>query len=270
MFRKNKLAMLVGEFLGTMLLTLVVLGVLRSQAGGFFVALGAGVVLAMLTVALGGISGAVFNPAISVALWSVRKLRALQAVSYIIVQFAGAFVAWYLFVYLTKLDTSLVQHDNIKELAARPLLAEAVGAFVFAFAIAAAVYQRFRLSAKALTVGSGLTIGAWIASLASAAFLNPAVAAALQQWNIFTYMVAPVLGAVLGMNLYNLLFVTTEVAEAEEAALEVREARVETVKIEESMKAAAPKKAATTKTTGVKKTPVKKTVAKKKTPAKKK
>ena len=71
MFRKNKLAMLVGEFLGTMVLTLVVLGALRSQAGGFYVAIAAGVALAILTAALGGISGAVFNPAISIALWSV-------------------------------------------------------------------------------------------------------------------------------------------------------------------------------------------------------
>lgn len=250
MFRKNKLAMLVGEFLGTFLLTMVVLGALRSQAGGFFVAIGAGVALILLTIALGGISGGVVNPAITIALWSVRKLRALQAVSYIIAQFAGALLAWYLFVYVTKLDASMIQHDKITELAARPLITEALGTFVFAFAIAAATYQRLQLGVKAATIGVGLMLGALIASLASAAFLNPAVALAIQQWNIFTYMLGPVLGAVLGFNLYNLLFVETEEAEVAEAKAEA--------------------KAVVVAKPAVKKVAAKKPVAKKKVVAKKK
>lgn len=254
MFRKNKLAMLVGEFLGTMLLTMVVLGALRSQAGGFFVAVAAGSIVALMVVVIGGISGAVLNPAITIALWSVRKLRGLQALSYVLVQFAGALAAWYLFVYITKLDTSVVHHDKITELAARPLLAEALGTFIFAFAIAGAVYQKLRTGLKAATIGGGLALGALTASLASAAFVNPAVALAIQQWNIWTYMVAPVLGAVLGMNLYNLLFVETEVAEIAEAKAEVKEIKA----------AVAPVKKAPAR-----KAPAKKPVAKKKTAVKK-
>jgi len=250
MFRKNKLAMLVGEFLGTFLLTMVVLGALRSQAGNYFVAVAAGLIVAIMTVVIGGISGAVLNPAITIALWSVRKLRGLQALLYIIVQFAGAWAAWLMFVYITKLDPSVITHDKITELSVRPLLAEALGTFIFAFAIAGALYQKLKPSLKAWTIGSGLTLGAWVASLASAAFLNPAVALGIQQWNIYTYMLAPVLGAVLGMNLYNLLFVQTEVAEAAEAKAEVKEAKV-----------AKP---------AVKKAPAKKPVAKKKAAPKKK
>ena len=246
--------MLVGEFLGTMLLTMVVLGALRSQAGGFFVAVAAGSIVALMVVVIGGISGAVLNPAITIALWSVRKLRGLQALSYVLVQFAGALAAWYLFVYITKLDTSVVNHDKVTELAARPLLAEAFGAFVFAFAIAGAVYQKLRTGLKAATIGGGLALGALTASLASAAFVNPAVALAIQQWNIWTYMVAPVLGAVLGMNLYNLLFVQTEVAEVAEAKTEVKEIKA----------AVAPVKKAPAR-----KAPAKKPVAKKKTATKK-
>ncbi len=262
MFRKNKLAMLVSEFLGTALLTLVVLGALRTQAGGYFVAVGAGLMLAVLVLALGGISGALFNPAITIGLWSIRKIKALQALAYIVVQFAGAMAAWYLFVYLTKLDTSMVTHDKVTELVSRPMLAEAVGTFIFGFALAAAVYQKFAGGRKAFTIGAGLTAGGLVASLAAAGFLNPAVALAMQQWNIFTYMIAPILGAVLGMNLYSLLFVQTEVAEVAEAKEQVRE-----LKAAEAVAVAKPKtvkaKAAT------KKAPAKKTTAKK-APAKKK
>lgn len=261
MFRKNKLAMLVGEFLGTGLLTLVVLAALRSQAGTYFVAVAAGLLLVVLVLALGGISGAVFNPAITIALWSAKKLRTAQALMYIVVQFAGAYAAWYLFVYLTKIDVSSISHSDVTELAARPLLGEAIGAFIFAFAIAAALYQKFQGGLKAFTIGSGLTIGAWVASLASAAFLNPAVALAIQQWNIYTYMLAPVLGAVLGMNVYNLLFVETEVAEAAEAKTEAKELKAAEAR---AVAAPAPAKKAPAKKAAAKKPAAKKKAAPKK------
>jgi len=66
MFRKNKLAMLVGEFLGTTSLTLIVLAISHSQLSlGYFIATAAGLMVALMTLALAGISGAVFNPAMT-------------------------------------------------------------------------------------------------------------------------------------------------------------------------------------------------------------
>ena len=210
MFRKNKLAMLVGEFLGTAALTLIVLAISHSQLSlGYFIATAAGLMVALMTLALAGISGAIFNPAMTVGLWTVRKLRTLQAIAYLIVQFAGGAAAWELFVYLTKLNGV----HNTGTYSARILVAEVLGTFIFSFGWAAAVYQRFNLFAKAATIGGSLTAGALVASLASAGFLNPAVALGLHQWGWGTYVLGPVLGAVIGFNLYNLLFVETEIAE---------------------------------------------------------
>ena len=210
MFRKNKLAMLVGEFLGTAALTLIILSISHSQLSlGYFIATSAGLVVALMTLALAGISGAVFNPAMTIGLWTVRKLRTMQAISYIIVQLAGAEVAWQLFEYLTKLSGV----HNTGTYSARILVAEVVGTFVFAFGWAAAIYQRFDLFSKAAAIGGSLTAGALIASLGSAGFMNPAVALGLHQWSWGTYVLGPVLGAVIGFNLYNLLFVETELAE---------------------------------------------------------
>jgi len=206
--------MLVSEFLGTGLLTLTVLAITHSQLSlAYFVATAAGLTVVLMTLALAGISGAVFNPAMTLGLWTVRKLRTLQALSYIVVQLAGGAVAWWLFVYFTKL-TGI---HNSGHFEARTLVAETVGTFVFAFAWASAIYQRFSLYAKAATIGGGLTAGALIASLGSAGVLNPAVALGLHQWGWGTYVLGPVLGAVIGFNLYNLLFVETELAEAEVA-----------------------------------------------------
>jgi aquaporin Z len=210
MFRKNKLAMLVGEFLGTTALTLIVLAISHSQLSlAYFIATAAGLMVALMTLALAGISGAVFNPAMTIGLWTVRKLRTLQALSYLAVQLLGGAVAWELFVYLTKL-TGI---HNTGTYNARILVAEVIGTFIFAFVWAAAIYQRFNLFAKAAAIGGALTAGSLVASLGSAGILNPAVALGLHQWAWGTYVLGPVLGAVVGFNLYNLLFVETELAE---------------------------------------------------------
>jgi hypothetical protein len=81
------------------------------------------------------------------------------------------------------------------------------------FIASAAIYQRFPLYAKAAAIGGALMSGSLIASLGSAGVLNPAVALGLHQWGWGTYVLGPVLGAVIGFNLYNLLFVETELAE---------------------------------------------------------
>ncbi len=245
--------MLVSEFLGTGILTLAILAMSHSQLSlPYFIATTAGITFALLVVALSGISGALFNPALTIGLWTVRKIKTLQAASYIIVQFLGAAVAWYLFVYFTQIDG--IQNNGAYD--ARVLVAEVLGTFIFGFAFAAALYQRVNLGLKAVMIGGGLTVGALIASLGSAGILNPAVALSLHQWGWGTYVLGPILGSVVGFNLYNLLFVETEVAEVAEA------------KAEKKVAAKATKPAAK-KTSATKKPATKKAPAKKKAAAKK-
>ena len=264
MFRKNKLAMLVSEFLGTALLTLSVLALTHSQLNmPYFVATAAGFTLMLMVVALAGISGAVFNPALTLGLWTVRKLRTLQAISYILAQFAGAAAVWYLFVYFTKVEN--VKNNGVYS--APVLVAETLGTFVFAFAVAAAIFQRLSLGLKAFMVGGGLIAGALIASLGSAGILNPAVALSLHQWSLTTYVLGPVLGAVVGFNLYNLLFVETEIAEVAEAQAEVAEAVVveETVVVAKPVVKTVAQQRATAKKSTTRKAPAKRTTTRKTT-----
>lgn len=256
MFRKNKLAMLVSEFLGTAVLALAVLALSHSQLSyPYFIASAAGLTLVLLVVALAGISGAVFNPALTVGLWTVRKLRTLQALSYIIAQFAGAAAAWYLFVYFADIENA----KNNGAYDTTRLVAEATGTFVFSFAVASAMYQRLSLGLKAFMVGGGLTAGAIIASLGSAGVLNPAVALSVHQFGWGTYVLGPVLGAVVGFNLYNLLFVETEVAEVAEAKAEAAEAKV----VKPAVKTVAAQRAAAKKSTARKAPAKRKTTSKK-------
>lgn len=203
MFGRRRAATLVAEFLGTGALTLLVLSVQRSTIGvPFFVAAAAGLIIALMVFAVGGISGGYFNPALTVGLWTARKLETVTAVLYIAAQFLGAWGAYYLYIYLVKSSLQPVGGH----FASRILVAEAVGTGLFAFGVAAAVYQGFSRAVTASFVGLALMLGIIAASSASIGLLNPAVALGVRAWVWGTYVLGPVLGAIIGVNLYGLVF----------------------------------------------------------------
>jgi aquaporin Z len=205
MFGKKKIAMILAEFLGTGALTLVVLGVAKSTIGiPYFVAIAAGLLIAAMTVVFGRVSGAHFNPAITLGLWSARQIKTVVAVVYIAAQMLGGVAAYWLYTYFSGSHWS-----NMGHFSAKVMVAEAVGTFVFSLAWAAAVYQKLDNHRAAFAVGAGLTLGAIIASAASIGFLNPAVALGARQWGWGTYVLGPVLGSIVGFNLYALLFAET-------------------------------------------------------------
>lgn len=209
MFGKKNVAMLVAEFLGSAVLTLVVIGVQHSTIGvPYFVGLAAALAAAMLVLVFGAASGAVLNPALTVALWSVRRLKTTVAVGYLVAQLLGAWAAYYVFTYHINQSLSSTGGD----FSARVLVAEAVGAAILAFGWAAATYGRYLPGLKAVTVGLGYALGIIVASSASIGLINPGVALADRAWTIWgsmgwgTYVLGPVLGALIGLNLFAWLF----------------------------------------------------------------
>lgn len=202
MLSRNKIAMLVAEFLGAGVLTAVFLAVSKSNIGiPYFVALGVGLTLAALVTMLGPVSGAHLNPAITLGLWSARRIKTLPALTYIVAQLLGAICAYLLYTYFVN-----SHWQNSGKFESRVLVAEATGAFVFALGWAATIYQRMEGARAAFTIGAALTIGALVASVGSGGILNPAVALGARSWVWGTYVLGPVLGAIIGFNLYALLF----------------------------------------------------------------
>jgi len=201
---KRKAAALVAEFLGTGALTLLVLSVQRSQIGlTFFVALAAGLVVALMNFAVSGASGGYFNPALTVALWTARKIETLTAFLYVVVQFLGAYGAYWLYTFYVNNKLTVVGGH----FTARIMVAEAVGTAIFGFAVAAAVFKKdLSDGARAAFVGIGLTVGIVAASSAAIGLLNPAVALGIRAWVWGTYVLGPVVGALVGVNLYSMLF----------------------------------------------------------------
>jgi aquaporin Z len=212
MFGKRKVATLVAEFLGTGVLTLLVLSVQRSTIGvPFFVATGAGLGLALMMFSLGNVSGGYFNPAIALAMWTVRRVSTLRALVYIVAEMLGGWAAYGLYRYFS--NGSLQPIGGHYTL--RILIAEAVGTAIFAFGFAAAVYQRVLPNAAAAYAGLAFMLGIVAASTASIGLLNPAIALGVNAWVWGTYVAGPILGAVVGIQLYDLLFA----AEGESANL---------------------------------------------------
>jgi len=203
MFGKQKVATLVAEFLGTGILTFMILSIQRSTIGvPFFVAAGAGLALAVATYALRETSGAHFNPALTIGLWTARKVTTVAALVYVVVQLLGGWAAYGLYTYLVKNSFQPIGGHYTT----RVLIAEAVGTAVFTFCVTATVYRRFTRESAAAYAGVAYMTGIIIASPVSLGLLNPAVALGVRAWVWGTYVAGPVIGAVVGVNLYDLLF----------------------------------------------------------------
>ena len=215
MFGRRKVATLVAEFLGTGVLTLLILSVQRSTIGvPFFVATAAGLAFAMTMYALRETSGAHFNPALTIAAWTARRIPLVNAVLYIAVQLLGAWLASLLYTYYVKNGLQPVGGH----FSGRILTAEAVGTGILAFGVASTAYQRLTLGAESAIAGVSYMLGIIAASSAAIGLLNPAVALGVRAWVLGTYVLGPVIGAIVGFNLYKFLFVDSLAAEGVTAA----------------------------------------------------
>lgn len=203
MFGRTKVAMIVAEFLATATLASVVLSVANSRIGfPLFIAAAAGFTVALLTFLFSRSSGAHANPAVTLGLWTLRKISTAQAVVYIAAQLLGGVAALRLFEYLTGKPLTNIATGNFEW---KVLIAEAVGTFIFGFAIAASFNRADTERNSAVIWGSALALGIIIASVASNGLLNPALAISARSVNR-AYLIGPVVGSIIGMNLYQMVF----------------------------------------------------------------
>jgi glycerol uptake facilitator-like aquaporin len=179
---------LVAEALGTALLVATVVGsgiMAESLTRDVALALlgntlATGAMLVVLITILGPISGAHFNPAVTLVFALKRELPRREAVSYVLAQVAGGIVgtmvAHAMFA-LPLLDASLKMRTGGAQ-----WLAEGVAAFGLVAAILAGI--RFERAAVPWLVGLYITAAYWFTS--STSFANPAVAIARSMTNSFS------------------------------------------------------------------------------------
>ena len=199
MMVKSKVAVLVAEFIGTFALTTAVLSMLTNGGDLFQTAAAAGLTLALMVLVIGPVSGAHINPAVTLGLWSIRKVETAQAFAYWGAQFLGAIAAWLLVESARDSGLPAIAGSGYDS---SVMIAELVGTMVFVFGIAAAVNRKYEGGQLAATVGGSLSVGILIAAaLGSNAVLNPAVALGIQSWS-WTYALAPLVGAIVGASIY--------------------------------------------------------------------
>jgi MIP family channel proteins len=217
----------VAEFLGTFFLVLFIcltVGVttagigdgLTAQAllviaGAHVIALGVGVY------ALGGISGAHFNPAVTTTLLALRKISAADAAAYIVMQVLGAIAA----AAVVKLllgdvgDAANLGAPGLSDVVASDfagIVAEGLGVFILLWAIMAmAVNPRAEKSFAGLVIGLALGVGVLGMGALTGAALNPARAfgpalisgefGSAGTW-ILVYVLGPLIGGALAGFIY--------------------------------------------------------------------
>lgn len=201
MFSKHKLSLVLAEFMGTAMLASAVLVVSNLFALGtaaWYGALTAGVALSLIVSVFGHVSGAHVNPAVTIGLWTLKKIETTTAIVYVAAQMLGGASALLFFNYASGESLAAVGSSSFSWVI---FWVETVGAALFGMGIASVISQKIEGYQAAITIGMSLTFGSLIASTASAGFLNPAVALANNSWDR-TLALAPVLGMVIGMNIY--------------------------------------------------------------------
>jgi glycerol uptake facilitator protein len=242
--------MLVAEFLGTMFLILlgdgvvanVVLNKTKGQNSGWIViTVGWGVAVAMAVYAVGRISGAHLNPAVTLGLAAIGSFAWQDVPGYVVAQFLGAFLGAAL-VWLTYLPHWEVTADPAAKLSvfatgpsirhpAANVIGEVIGTGVLLFGILAIAANAQTLSKPGdvdlsfvfsrglqpllvgvLVLGIGLSLGGPTGyAINPARDLAPRVAHALlpipgkgrSDWDYaWVPVVGPVVGGVLGAALY--------------------------------------------------------------------
>lgn len=169
---------LLSEFLGTALLlaTVVGSGIMAERLAGGNVAiallgnsLATGAMLVVLITMLAPISGAHFNPAVSLIFWLRRELKAGTAVAYVFAQTTGA-VAGVLIAHLM-FDMPVLEVSQKVRTGSGQWIAEAVATFGLVVTILATL----RANPTSIPVSVGLYIVAAYWFTASTSFANPAV-----------------------------------------------------------------------------------------------
>lgn len=169
---------LFAEALGSLLLTGTVVGsgilAVEIAEGNNAVALlgntaATGAILFVLISALGPISGAHFNPAVTLVMALRRDVSVLSAILYIPVQVAGCVLgAWLAH---AMFDLPIVQFSTHVRAGPAQVLSEAVAAFALLFAILSV--SRWRPQAVPAAVALVIVAGYWWT--ASTSFANPAI-----------------------------------------------------------------------------------------------
>lgn len=220
----NSAQKLLAEFIGAFLFVFIGAGAIctdqamRASGGSGIgligIALAHGLALSVVITALGHISGAHFNPAVTIGFWVTRKMGTLLSLSYWVAQLLGSICAAYALAHLLPASiwgpVALGTPDLTDFTRLHGILLEGVMAFFLVFVVFATAVDPKGAFNKVAGFAIGLTVSADIllggpftgASMNPARSFGPAVIA--HHWqNHVVYWVGPLFGGVIAAWVYD-------------------------------------------------------------------
>lgn len=217
------------EFLGTFWLVfggcgsaVLAAGFPNVGIGLLGVSLAFGLTVVTAAYALGHISGAHLNPAVSLGLWAGGRFDSKELVPYIIAQVLGAIAAAGVLYYIATGNGSAVgdfaangygEHSPGGYSLGAAFVAEVVLTFIFLIIILGATDGRASHGFAGLAIGLGLTLIHLISIPVTNTSVNPARSTSQAlfagEWalgQLWLFWLAPILGAILAGYVYKSLF----------------------------------------------------------------
>ena len=211
---------LIAEFVATFTLVFIGVGAIAADymtggaAGLTGIALAHGLAIATMVAATAAISGGHINPAITIGLFTAKKIDLTNAVGYIVSQCLGAIVAVALLKLCLPADVLFDVGYGTPAVSDAPdvtvtmaLITEIILTFILMFVIYGAAVDRRATKLGALYIGLAVTLDIFMGGPISGAAMNPArhlgpalLGGGMQ--NTWIYWVGPIIGAVLAAQVY--------------------------------------------------------------------
>ena len=218
MSKKVNQSALVAEFIGTFALIFIGVGAIAADqiTGGKLgltgIALAHGLAIGVMASAVGAISGGHFNPAVTIGLWSAKKIDMNNAIAYIVSQCLGAIAAAFLIKQAVPADVLAAVGMGTPALGngisvQMGLITEVVLTFFLVFVIYGTAVDSRAPKVGGLFIGLTVALDILMGGPISGAAMNPArhlgpalLGGGLQ--NLWLYWVGPIAGGVLAAQVY--------------------------------------------------------------------
>jgi len=214
---RNNSKIFYGEFIGSCFLVMIIVGSgimaqnLTEDIAVMLIAnaLATGAGLFVLITSIGNISGAHFNPVVTMAMYLTKKIKKNLIIIYISAQISGCLLGVMLANFMFELP--VIELSQKVRPGINIFIAEIIATFGLIFIIFGSLKNG--TVAVAASVATYITAGYWFTS--STSFANPAVALArtftdtftgINYLNTPTYIVAEILGALLALFIIQRIF----------------------------------------------------------------
>ena len=202
----------IAELIGTFFMVFfgcgsMILAQVDSSYNGAFIPLIWGGAVSTMIYAVGHLSGAHFNPAVTLAFWSVKRFPKNKVLGYLIAQISGAFLASCVHWILWK-NTHQFGATQLQTSLEGGILIEVIMSFALMFVImSVATDSRATGELAGIAIGSTVALCAFVGGPLTSASMNPArslgPAVMLNDLtHLWIYLIFPILGTCLGAHIY--------------------------------------------------------------------